>query len=254
MSSLQNYKFEDHFTSQAREYARYRPHYPPELYAYLASISPANELAWDCATGNGQAATALARHFERVVATDASREQLEQAFPHPRVTYRREPAEHVSLDPGTVDLVTVALAIHWFELDEFYREVRRALKTGGIMAAWGYHMLRIDPQVDQVVWKFYAEVLAGYWPEKLQLLADHYRTLPFPFAEIQPPKFVMQAAWDLDQLAGFMHSWSGTQRYLQKEGRHPLGEIWEELSAAWGDPDAPRPVRWELFLRVGNKK
>jgi SAM-dependent methyltransferase len=243
--------FEDHFSPQAGDYARYRPHYPPELFEYLARIAPGRRLAWDCGTGNGQAAQELARHFNRVVATDASPEQIAHAIPHERIEYRVERAEEVDLAPGSVDLVTVAVAVHWFDLEQFYPAVRHVLAHEGILAVWTYHLPVIDPAVDLILERYYREVLAGYWPERIEYLEQRYRTLPFPFDELTPPDFDMQADWELEHLAGFLSSWSATQRYQAERGMHPLRLIWPELAQAWEGPHRKRRVRWPLYHRIG---
>lgn len=243
--------FEDHFSPQAGDYARYRPHYPPELFEYLASIAPGNRLAWDCGTGNGQAAQELARHFSRVVATDASPEQIARAIPQERIEFRVERAEEVDLAAGSVDLVTVAIAVHWFDLEQFYPAVRRVLAPEGILAVWTYHLPVIEPAIDQILERYYRDVLAGYWPARIEYIEQRYRTLPFPFNELTPPDFDMQAEWDLDHLAGFLASWSATQRYQAEHGQHPLRLVWQELAQAWEAPHQQRRIRWPLYLRVG---
>ncbi len=243
--------FEDHFSKGARDYARYRPQYPGELFAYLASISPGRRLAWDCGTGNGQAALELARHFERVVATDASADQIAQAFLHERVDYRVERAEDVSLEDGSVDLVTVATAVHWFDLEPFYQAVRRVARPGGILAVWMYHLPVIDPAIDSILAHYYNDVVGGFWPERFHYMADRYQTLPFPFEELKPPAFQMQADWELGHLTGFLSSWSATRRYHEERGQHPLELIWPELSEAWGEPGLRRSIRWQISLRIG---
>lgn len=243
--------FEDHFSEQASAYASYRPQYPGELFAYLASVSPGHRLAWDCGTGNGQAAYALVKHFDHVIATDASADQIAQAIPHERIEFRVEPAEEVSLETSSVDLVTVAQAVHWFDLDSFYQVVQRAARPGGILAIWMYHLAVIDPTIDPILLHYYANVLAGFWPERFRFLDERYRTLPFPFKEINPPEFEMQASWDLSHLTGFLDSWSATQRYQKERGHHPVSQIWRELSEAWGEPGQRRTIRWPLYLRVG---
>lgn len=241
--------FEDHFSKQSELYAQHRPTYPEEIYAYVASLAPGRSLAWDCGTGNGQAAAGLAKYFTKVHATDASAEQISHAQPRDNVEYHVEPAEHVSLGDSSVDLVTVAVAIHWFNFDEFYREVRRVLRPDGILAAWTYSFTEISPEVDALVRRYYYEVLEGCWPERIHYLEQRYETLPFPFEEITPPSFAMERQWDTDQYAGFLDSWSATQRYKEQKGHHPLEKIWEELAAAWGN--APRRVRWPLYFRIG---
>lgn len=246
--------FEDHFSSHSEQYSQSRPKYPDAIYAYLASLAPARSLAWDCGTGNGQAAIGLAAHFERVHATDASAEQIAHAYPHERVDYRVEPAEHVSLADLSTDLVTVAVAIHWFNFDEFYREVRRVLKPAGILAAWTYHLPEISPEIDPLLDRYYRDTLNGYWPERIRYLEERYKTLPFPFEEILPPPFVMEVNWTLTQLAGFLNSWSATQRYQAQKGHHPLELIWDQLCAAWGDEDQARLIRWTLHFRIGRNR
>jgi SAM-dependent methyltransferase len=246
-----NQGFEDHFSAHAPDYARYRPCYAADLFEYLAAASPAQELVWDCGTGNGQAAVELAKLFGRVVATDASAGQLAAAFPHERIEYRLERAEETSLEPASVDLVTVAVAVHWFDFEAFYREVRRVLKPGGVVAVWTYHLPVIDAGVDRTLDRYYRQVLAGYWPERIRYLEERYRTLPFPFPELAPPAFEMEAEWDLGQLLGFLHSWSATREYAREQGTNPLKIIWPELSAAWGDAGHKRAIRWPLHLRVG---
>jgi ubiquinone/menaquinone biosynthesis C-methylase UbiE len=248
------FNFEDHFSKQSEQYAQFRPNYPDELYAYLASLAPGHALAWDCGTGNGQAAIGLARHFDKVHASDASAEQIALAHPHAKVDYRVEPAEQVSLNTSSTDLVTVAVAIHWFNFDEFYREVKRVLKPGGILAAWTYSLTEISPGIDQLINHYYGEILSGYWPERIHYLEERYETIPFPFEEIVSPPFVMEIHWNLIQLAGFLDSWSATQRYKAQNGHHPLDIIWPKLTAAWGEENEPRLIRWPLHFRIGRNR
>ncbi len=243
--------FEDHFSQKARDYARYRPGYPVELFAYLASLAPHHRLAWDCGTGSGQAAVALVDYFDGVIATDPSADLLAQAAHHPRIEYRLERAEEPSLEAGSVGLATAALAVHWFDLDRFYDQVRRVLSPGGTLAVWCYHFPVITPAVDRIVERYYHEVVSRYWPERFSYLEEHYRTLPFPFDEISPPRFEMQAEWDLAQFMGYVDSWSATRRFEAARGYHPLKEVWAELAEAWGEPTRRAKVRWEVYMRVG---
>jgi len=247
------FNFEDHFSGHAEQYAQHRPQYPDEIYAYLASIAPGRSLAWDCGTGNGQAALGLAKHFDKVYATDASAEQISRAHLHDHVEYRVEPAEHVSLPASSADLVTVAVAIHWFNFDEFYREVKRVLKPGGILAAWTYSLPQISPEVDPLIEQYDFEILKDHWPERIHYLNEEYKTIPFPFAEIIPPPFVMEINWNLVQFTGFLDSWSATQRYKSQTGQHPVEVIWPQLLAAWGDENETHLIRWPLHFRIGRK-
>lgn len=243
--------FEDHFSELASTYSKYRPTYPQKLFEYLSSCCREHKLAWDCGTGNGQAAISLAEYFDNVLATDASEEQLEQASAHPKIIYKNEPAEKVSLENNSTDLVTVAAAVHWFDFEKFYTEVKRVLKPDGVIAVWGYHLFIITPEIDNLLIKYYKEILKGYWPERFHYVDNRYADLPFPFEEITPPKFEMITEWNLDQVAGFLSSWSGTKIFQKKKGCHPLKEIWDELLNAWGNEKEKRIINWPLYMKVG---
>lgn len=243
--------FEDHFSQQAEVYAQFRPHYPTELFAYLAGLAPGRRLAWDCATGSGQAALGLVERFDRVIATDASAEQIARAVPHERIDYRVEPAESTSLDTGSVDLVTAAVAVHWFDHDRFYQEVRRVLAPGGVIAVWTYHRPLITPEVDALLARLEDEILDSCWPERIHYLQAHYRTLPFPFDEISPPAFSIEVSWNLRQITGFINSWSAVRRCEAENGAHPMRTIWDDFTAAWGGEEAQHSIHWPLYLRVG---
>jgi ubiquinone/menaquinone biosynthesis C-methylase UbiE len=246
-------KFEDHFSELASTYSKYRPTYPKKLFKYLASRCKGHSQAWDCGTGNGQAAISLAEYFDNVLATDASKEQLEQAAKHPKIIYKNDSAEKVSLADKSTDLVTVAAAVHWFNFDKFYAEVKRVLKPDGIIAVWGYHLFTISPEIDNLLVKYYKEILHDYWPERFHYVDTRYADLPFPFEEINPPEFEMITEWNLDQVVGFLSSWSGTKIYQQKVGHHPLNEIWDDLLIAWGDEKFNRPTHWPLYMRIGKQ-
>ena len=244
--------FTDHFASVAADYARFRPVYPAALFAWLADLAPARTMAWDCAAGSGQASRDLADHFDQVIATDASAAQIAAAHPYRRVEYRVAPAEASGLSAGTVDLVTVAQALHWFDLDRFYAEVRRVLKPGGVLAVWSYGVLAVaGAAVDERVQTFYRDIVGPYWPPERQLVESGYRTLPFPFAELEAPAFHMETSWSLSELLGYVRSWSATGRFGVERGYDPVTALADELAPLWGAPLEPRIVTWPLALRVG---
>jgi SAM-dependent methyltransferase len=245
--------FKDHFSKQAADYAKFRPRYPHEMFEYLGSLAPRRQLAWDCGTGNGQAAVGLATVFDRVIATDASEKQVANAQSHERVEYRVAPAEHSGLESGTVDLIMVAQALHWFDLPRFYDEVRRVLKNNGAVAASAYNLLRIAPAIDKVVNRYYHDVVGPFWPPE-RVLVEKFDELPFPFSEIQTPSFEMIAQWNLEHLVGYLRSWSATQRFMVARRADPLEQITDELRGAWGNPQQARSVIWPLTLRVGVKE
>ena len=242
--------FKDHFSNQAADYARFRPRYPREMFEYLGTTAPGRKLAWDCATGNGQAAVELAEVFDRVIATDASEKQIANAQPHERVEYRVAPAEESSVESDSIDVIIVAQALHWFDLDRFYAEARRVLKPRGVLAASAYNLLRIEPAIDAIVDRYYHEVVGPFWPPERKLI-ENFGDLPFPFHEIEPPKIEMTTDWDLDQLIGCLQTWSSTQRFIAARGSDPVEQIIDQLRGAWGNAQQMRMVVWPLTLRVG---
>lgn len=243
---------DDHFSSVARQYAQSRPTYPDALFAWLASCCAERTLAWDVGAGNGQASAALARRFSRVLATDLSAEQIAQATPHERIEYRAAPAERSGLPDHGTDLVAVAQALHWFDLDPFYREVQRVLKPAGVFAAWCYGVLEVDgAEVDAAVQHFYAEVAGPHWPAGRRHVENGYAELAFPFEPLPAPALWIRLQWDLPAFLGYVRSWSATARLRAQAGDAPLHDFERQLTALWGDPAAPREVRWPITMRAG---
>ena len=244
--------FKDHFSKQAAGYAKFRPRYPQKLFDYLGSIAPSRQIAWDCGAGNGQAAIGLAAVFDRVIATDASEEQVANAQPHKIVEYRVAPAENSGIELGTIDLILVAQALHWFDLDRFYAEARRVLKPDGILAASAYNLLHIERAIDEIVNRYYHDVVGPFWPPERRLV-EQFANLPFPFQEIDPPEFEMTAHWNLDHLLGYLRTWSSTQRFIAAKGEDPLEQITDDLRSTWGKPGQRQTVKWPLIMRIGRK-
>ena len=240
--------FKDHFSGHAADYGRFRPRYPNELFDYLGLLCVEKRLAWDCATGNGQAANGLSSRFDRVVATDASRQQINYADLHINIEYIVARAEAAPLPDASVDLISVAQAMHWFDLESFYAEVRRVLKPGGVLAVWSYQLATIEPVIDAIVEEYYEDIVGDYWPEERNVVMDGYKDIPFPFSQMTNPEFLMTVEWNLQQILGYLGTWSATRRYIVDNSLDPLKLISDSLATAWGDELQTRPVRWPLTL------
>jgi hypothetical protein len=243
--------FKDYFGTQAVDYAEFRPSYPAALFHWLAAASPGRALAWDCATGSGQAALGLVPYFDRVIASDASEAQLRHARAHPRIEYRCARGEESGLEQGSVDLLTVAQALHWLDHSAFFAEARRVLHAGGVIAVWGYDLVRVSPEIDAVIDTFYHDTLRDCWAPERRIVEDHYRSVDFSFAELEPPAFTMERCWTLPHLLGYLRTWSATRVYLDREGRDPVIDVARSLTPLWPEPEEERVVRWELFVRAG---
>lgn len=248
-----NKGFKDYFSNQSDIYARSRPTYPVELFEYLVSLVPSKNLAWDCATGNGQATISLARYFKHIIATDASPQKISNAFKHPKINYYVAPAESSEIDNGTVDLITIASGLHWFDTDNFYREANRVLKENGIIAAWCYTGSKINPEIDKILDHFLFGTLSEYWPEENRLVWNKYRDLKFPFHEIEYPDFSFKSTISCSQLLDSLNSISATQRYKEANGKDPVLMITSDLKAAWGDLAKDKIVTRDFCMRLGRK-
>jgi len=239
------------FSPLAAAYVRGRPTYPAALYEWLAGQVERHELAWDCATGNGQAAVDLAVHFERVVATDISAEQIAYGLPHPRVEYRQAPAEASELEPSSVDLVTVAAAAHWFDLAAFGREVRRVTRPGGVLAVWSYHAGTAEAPVEELVRHFYWDIVQPCFAPGAKLVDEGYRTLELPGTPVEAPPFTVSAMWTRDDFLATFESWSGVANYRRVHGSDPVALVRADIDRVWGGhPEQAIEIRWPLMLRV----
>ena len=239
----------DLFSSQSKTYATFRPTYPQELYAFIFQHLKAKKGAWDCATGNGQVAKYLSGHFEEVYATDISQQQLDHAAKEKNISYSKAPAESTSFHDNQFDLITVAQALHWFDRDKFYREAQRVGKPGSLLAVWGYAMLDIEPDIDKLILEFYNGTVGPYWDDARRLVEQEYRSISFPFEEIQSPRFSITVQWTLDQLSGYFSSWSSTQKYIKETGADPVPGFIETLRQHWDTP--VKVVSFPVFVKLG---
>lgn len=244
-------KFPDHFSVVSSGYANFRPSYPSALFAALADAAPSRALAWDCGCGTGQASVALGSYFEQVVATDASAAQIAHATPHDRVTYGVSSAEQSELADASVALITVAQALHWFDVDAFHAEASRVLMPNGVIAEWTYALLEfpLRPMLGQVIGDF-DRTMREWWPAERAFVDRQYRDLAFPFTRIDVGSFAMDATWSLEQLLGYVGTWSAVSRCRASTGHDPLVALTAALRQSWGAQSAQH-VMWPLTLRVG---
>jgi ubiquinone/menaquinone biosynthesis C-methylase UbiE len=253
-------QFKDLFSSNSKEYASSRPKYPKSLFEFLVGLVKYRNLAWDCATGNGQAAVFLSEYFERVIASDASEEQIENAQHRKNILYEVFPAERTNLADSSVDLITIAQALHWFDLDEFYKEAKRVLRKdgndGGVIAAWCYGLHSVSPEIDNITHVLYEDILGSYWPKERKIVENKYEDIPFPFQEIQTPVFQIELDWSLPELVGYVYTWSSVQKFIEKNNSDPVKQVYDSLAAAWGDKNSwhKRKVVWPIYMRVGRSK
>jgi SAM-dependent methyltransferase len=243
--------FADHFSGVAAAYAAFRPRYPDALFEFLAHAARAHDDAWDAGTGSGQAAVGLAGHFRHVIATDASSSQIEHATPHARISYRVGSAEASGLADASVDLVTAAQALHWFDRPRFWAEARRVLRARGVIAVWTYVLFEIAPPIDAIVRRFYIDVVGPFWPPERRITEERYQTIEFPFAEFTAPNFVIEQSVTLDDVAGYIRTWSAAREFVKHHHMDPVDALVGELSHVWGSPQQTRLARWPVTMRIG---
>ena len=240
--------FKDHFSERSDNYARYRPQYPAELYAAIQAQCPEPELALDCATGSGQLAVELAGFCQRVIATDASAEQIAAATPHPRVQYRVATAEETGLSDDSVDLLTVGQALHWFDHERFGVEARRIIRKGGLLVCASYAVCTVTAEIDSVVDSLYTGLLDSYWPPERVMVEQGYAGIELPGSPLDLGTPAMRADWSVEDMLGYLRTWSASKRYQKDRGADPVSLIAELLAAAWGSEI--RTVKWPLAVRA----
>ncbi len=243
--------FKDYFSTQAKEYSKYRPKYPDELFSYLSSLVNEHNAAWDCATGNGQAAIGLEPYFEKIIATDASSSQIEHAELHPKIEYHTATAENSGLESYSIDLLTVATAIHWINTDIFYPEAKRIIKNGGVLAVWTYSESYVNEEIDEVS-RYYGHTIIGeHWPEENKKAWDFENKIHLPFENIETPNFEIHLNWDLGDYMKYLYTWSATHNYIRKTGKNPLEIVYNDFLAAWKDENIKRDMKKIVKLKAG---
>lgn len=238
----------DRFSAHANQYAQFRPTYPPELYEFIFKQVHDFDAAWDCGTGNGQAARDLSKKFKKVFATDLSTKQLENAYWADNIFYSVA-NEKSSFTDNSFDLITVAQAAHWFNMEIFSEEVKRVSKPNGVVALWGYGLLSIHPEIDLLIHHFYSQIVGPFWDKERRHIDEHYKNLYFPFQEIQSPAFVITVLWTLAQLEGYLTTWSAVQKYIGVYNQNPVDDLISQIKIFW--KDERQTVTFPLFLRLG---
>lgn len=244
---------ENYFGRGAETYALYRPTYPDALMSALAARSRGGR-AWDCATGSGQAARGLAGHFKEVIATDTSEEQISLAHGPENVTFRVAAAEASGLDASSVDLITVATALHWFDLDAFWKEVARVASSPAVLAFWCYEQPRLsDPVVQDWLDHLSSDVLGEFWDERVRATDDAYAAIDPPFDEAEDiGLYESRAVWRRSaDLLGYCGTWSALERFRRARGTDPrTPELVDRLEKCW--PAQGVEVVWKIRPRVFN--
>lgn len=241
-----------HFDHCSEAYRLYRPEYPKELYDFILKHVVHRNVVWDCATGNGQAALPWVNFFKKVIATDFSQGQLYAAHRHPSIEYHCSPAEHTTIAPATVDLITIAQALHWFDTEAFYQEVRRVAAKNAVIAAWCYTLGHFHKPIDRIIKNLYDNVLGDrYWPMERKLIDEKYETITFPFKKIETPIFAMKREYNLREFKGYLSTWSAVKEYQLRNETNPIDLINDELTLVWGNPETVHTLHWQIHLLLG---
>lgn len=243
----------DNFSSQADLYSKYRPTYPKAMYDFIFRQLQRKENAWDCGTGSGQVAAELVTHFDTVYASDISIEQLQHAPKKENILYSQQLAEDTDFPADQFDLITVAQAIHWFDFNRFYEEVTRTARKGALLAVIGYGRVQVDEKINPAIKKFYANAFGRYFNESRGFINEEYQTIPFPFEEIETPRFNMPYQWRLNDLEGFFNSWSAVQKIKDEEGFNPVDNIMAKIREEWNTEQKKEAI-FPVFLRLGKIK
>ena len=247
---MENRVFNDQFSAVATRYAAARPKYPTQLYEFVAKSAPSIDRVWDCATGNGQAAVGLSGFFKEVFATDASQEQISNAISGTNISYSVQLAETTNFPDLYFDAVTVAQAIHWFQLDRFIAELTRVLKPDGIVVVWTYGFFRISSEIDQLIREEILQRIAPYWPKENESAWKGYTDIHLPFEKVDAPRIELICHWNLRELMSYLATWSAINRHSERHGAGLIERATEILARVWVDPEESMSVEMDLYVRA----
>jgi ubiquinone/menaquinone biosynthesis C-methylase UbiE len=239
----------DNFSKQADRYAKYRPDYPQALFDFILQHTYKKQNAWDCATGNGQSAKVLAGYFNNVFATDISQKQIDNAQQITNIYYSVQPAEQTKFADNTFDLITVSQALHWFNFDSFYKEANRVARPGSVLAAWSYSLLNVTPRIDKLIRQFYTDVTGPYWDAERKYVDQEYKTIPFPLHEIAVPHFSMEYYWTIEELEGYINTWSALQKFIAVNNFNPADELIQKIRRHFKNEQMK--IVFPLHVRLG---
>jgi 2-polyprenyl-3-methyl-5-hydroxy-6-metoxy-1,4-benzoquinol methylase len=240
----------DLFSEQSKIYSQFRPTYPGELFAYILQFIEGRKCAWDCATGNGQAANVLADYFEKVEASDISEAQIKNAVQKANIEYHVCPAEATPFPDNSFDLITVAQAYHWLNWKKFHEEATRVGQPNAVVAVWTYNTLISDnEQLNKLIQHFYRNTVGPYWEHERKYVDNAYATADFDFAPLPSKTFTIELHWTKEQLIGFLETWSSVRKYIKINRHNPVELIMDDLNVVWNEDQIP--VRFPIFLRMG---
>lgn len=243
----------DHFSTSPEQYAKYRPSYPQSIFDFIYPLLSEKSVAWDCGTGNGQIAQELSKDFDLVEATDISEQQLKHAFAAENIRYTAQPAEKTNFADNTFDLITVAQAVHWFDVDKFNEEVKRVGKPNSIIALIGYELIHINSEIDQIIRHFYSHIIGEYWYPERKHIQNRYQQIPFPYRELEAPEINNIKLWKFEHLIGYLNTWSAVKHFITKNNYNPIDNIYDDLQEAWGSVEVRRVI-FPIIFRVGRVK
>jgi len=247
-------KVQDHFSESSDLYKTFRPEYPQAIYDWIIEECSERITAWDCGTGNGQVAKGLSPLFSKVIASDISQEQIDQAHRAANIFYFKSRSEHTGFFESSFDLITVAQALHWYDHTAFSKEVNRVLKTKGLLAVWGYHLLRINSKIDLIIDHFYQEIVGPYWAPERKHVDQRYENIQLDLSLLKSSNdMFIELDWDRNQFFGYLSTWSASKTYTSKNQKNPIELIQSRIESNWGEGEIMK-VRFPLFAKLYRKE